>query len=186
MLGEEDGARVVGREQDAWLTDLLRETQQAAQHPVHVSRAGLPEEAPGQVARVRGRSPRSLVHPVDRYASPSQTADDPQAAMMHDVGIKLEDDSRRAGIGWVLSPSRHGSWMKLGAVIGISPGRSPSKAREEPWTRREVNSLAWAAAVYSRTARAELTLNEHAEENICNSPTQRSCCYRTVLLHKIG
>ncbi len=112
---------VVGREQDARLTDMLGETQQAAQHPVRVGRAGLPEEASGQVTGTRGGSPRSLVHPVDRHAHPPQTTDDAQAAVMHDVRIELEDDRRRAGVDWVLIASHRGASMRLDAGPEISP-----------------------------------------------------------------
>ncbi len=75
MFGEKDRAGIVGREQDTPLPDVLRQTQQAFQHAVHVSRAGLPEKAPGQVAGIGGGRPGSLVYTVNRYANPSEATD---------------------------------------------------------------------------------------------------------------
>jgi len=51
---------------------------------------------------------------VDRHARPSEATDNAQPAVMHDLGIELEYDRRRAGVDWVLGPSHRDALNKIG------------------------------------------------------------------------
>ena len=67
-------------------------------HALYISRAWLPEKAPGQVSGTGGRSPGSLVYSVNRHTGSAQAADDTQTAVMHDVRVELQHDGRCIGV----------------------------------------------------------------------------------------
>ena len=98
VLGQEDGAGVVGRDQNRRPADPFGQAQQAGSDALGVLDSRLPEVPAMKVTGVRGRRPRSLVHPVDGDAQPAEAADDPETAVVHHVGVELQHHRRRTRV----------------------------------------------------------------------------------------
>jgi hypothetical protein len=97
VLGQEDGAGVIRRDQHRGTADDPGQAAQPGQHAVSVDRIGAPAEPAVQVPGTRRRGEPVLVHRVHRDAGPSQGPDYPKSAVMHDICIKFQHHRWRAG-----------------------------------------------------------------------------------------
>jgi hypothetical protein len=98
VLGEEDGACVVGRYEYCGLADAVGQLVQPRDQPVAVSGIRLPDIAAAHLPRLCRRCPARLVHAVNRHAETSEAANNAQAAVVHDVRVELQHHCRNASV----------------------------------------------------------------------------------------
>ena len=124
LLGQEDRARIVGRDEHRPAAEAAGQVEQPGLDPFGRFRPGLPEHPPGQVAGVRRGSPPSLMHPVHRHAEPPEAAGHPEGAVVQRVGVQLEHHRGGAHVG-VAQVAEHG-WR-------LRPPRDAPRRRTGTW-----------------------------------------------------
>jgi hypothetical protein len=134
MLGDEDAANVVGRDENCAAPQRASQLQKARQ--VLLPRPGVhPGQLLPQVARTRHGGPAVLLDPVHGNVQASERSHDSQGAVMEDVRIELKHhDGRRTLMRTCQDAPRLGRSRLWERTAGGTLTSSPPSSRNAAWT----------------------------------------------------